>query len=106
MLEPGPGSCRQLVLPFPIIDNDELAKIIHVDDDGDRPGLRALVVPGLYRVAEGAAGLKTGLEAACARASRKRAAAQSQVWAIGWRRSILFPRPPMMRSRPCNGPRR
>ncbi len=38
LLEPGPASCRQLILPFPIIDNDELAKIIHIDDDGDRPG--------------------------------------------------------------------
>ena len=37
--EPGPDSCRQLVLPFPIIDNDELAKIIHINDDGDLPGL-------------------------------------------------------------------
>ena len=26
------------ILPFPIIDNDELAKIIHINDDGDRPG--------------------------------------------------------------------
>ena len=32
LLEPGPESCRQLVLPFPIIDNDELAKIIHIND--------------------------------------------------------------------------
>ena len=29
--EPGPASCRQVVLPFPIIDNDELAKIIHIN---------------------------------------------------------------------------
>ena len=34
---PGPASCRQLALPFPIIDNDELAKIIHINDDGDLP---------------------------------------------------------------------
>ena len=25
LLAPGPDSCRQLVLPFPIIDNDDLA---------------------------------------------------------------------------------
>ena len=31
-------------LPFPIIDNDELAKIIHINDDGDVPGLQAHVV--------------------------------------------------------------
>ena len=70
LLDPGPNSCRQLILPFPIIDNDELAKIIHINDDGDRPGLRALVVPGLYRVADGAAGLKSALDAVCERASQ------------------------------------
>ena len=35
--DPGPESCRQLVLPFPIIDNDELAKIVHANDDGRLP---------------------------------------------------------------------
>ncbi len=62
LLEPGPDSCRQLALPFPIIDNDELAKIIHADDDGDRPGLRAHVVSGLYDVAGGGEALGRRLE--------------------------------------------
>jgi glutamate synthase (NADPH) large chain len=39
LLQPGPDSCRQLVLPFPILDNDELQKIIHANDDGQFPGL-------------------------------------------------------------------
>ena len=30
--------CRQVVLPFPVIDNDELAKIVHINADGDLPG--------------------------------------------------------------------
>ncbi len=62
LLEPGPDSCRQLALPFPIIDNDELAKIIHADDDGDRPGLRAHVVSGLYDVSGGGEALGRRLE--------------------------------------------
>ena len=37
---PARQSCRQIELPFPIIDNDELAKLIHINDDGDRAGLR------------------------------------------------------------------
>ena len=41
LLDPGPASCRQIVLPFPIIDNDELAKIVHVNEDGDMPGFQA-----------------------------------------------------------------
>ncbi len=69
LLAPGPESCRQLALPFPIIDNDELAKIIHIDDDGDRPGLRAVVLPGLFRIGEGAAGLRRALDTVCERAS-------------------------------------
>ncbi|NBV02972.1 MAG: glutamate synthase large subunit [Acidimicrobiia bacterium] len=62
VLTPGPDSCRQLALPFPIIDNDELAKIIHADDDGDRPGLRAHVVSGLYDVTGGGVALGARLE--------------------------------------------
>ncbi|MEP6697519.1 MAG: glutamate synthase central domain-containing protein, partial [Pseudonocardiales bacterium] len=65
LLEPGPASCRQIVLPFPVIDNDELAKIIHVDGDGDMPGFKAVTVSGLYRVAEGGAGLARRLAEIC-----------------------------------------
>jgi glutamate synthase (NADPH/NADH) large chain len=69
LLDPGPESCRQLALPFPIIDNDDLAKIIHIDDDGEHPGLQTLVVPGLYRVTEGGPGLRTALDRICAQVS-------------------------------------
>jgi glutamate synthase (NADPH/NADH) large chain len=62
LLNPGPQSCRQLVLPFPIIDNDELAKIVHADDDGSFPELHAHVVSGLYRVDGGGAALKGALD--------------------------------------------
>ena len=62
---PGPESCRQLALPFPIIDNDELAKIIHINDDGDTyPELRSRSsVSGLYRVAGGGLALRRALDA-------------------------------------------
>ena len=61
LLEPGPDSCRQLALPFPILDNDELAKIIHAAEGG-HPELRAHVVSGLYRVAGGGDALGRRLE--------------------------------------------
>jgi glutamate synthase (NADPH/NADH) large chain len=61
LLEPGPENCRQLVLPFPIIDNDELAKIIRADEDGDHPELKAAVISGLYRVAGGGEALRTAI---------------------------------------------
>ena len=65
LLQPGPESCHQLVLPFPIIDNDELAKIIHADDEASHPELHAHVVSGLYRVADGGSGLKQSLDEIC-----------------------------------------
>jgi glutamate synthase (NADPH/NADH) large chain len=63
LLQPAPASCRQVVLPFPIIDNDELAKVIHINEDGDMPGFKAVVVSGLYRVAGGGLALKRALDA-------------------------------------------
>ncbi len=62
LLAPGPDSCRQLVLPFPIIDNDDLAKIIHINDENTHPHLAAVVISGLYRVAEGGEGLRSALD--------------------------------------------
>ena len=63
LLAPGPQSCRQLVLPFPIIDNDEFAKIVHINDDGGYPELTAVTVSGLFRVAGGGLALKRSLDA-------------------------------------------
>jgi glutamate synthase (NADPH/NADH) large chain len=70
LLAPGPESCRQLVLPFPVIDNDELAKIIHINDDGEYPELAAVEVSGLYRVAGGGLALKRALDAVRSEASK------------------------------------
>ncbi len=65
LLDPGPASCRQIVLPRPIIDNDELAKILSIDEDGNLPGFTAVRVSGLYRVRDGGAGLKARLTEIC-----------------------------------------
>ena len=42
--------CRQVVLPFPVISNDDLAKIRHINRDGDMPGFITHVARGLYDV--------------------------------------------------------
>jgi glutamate synthase (NADPH/NADH) large chain len=55
-------NCKQLVLPFPIIDNDELAKIVHINDDGNFEHLKSVVVSGLYRVADGADAMRNAIE--------------------------------------------
>ena len=62
LLEPGPENCRQLVLPFPIIDNDELAKIIHAAGEGGREEFVSHTVRALYPVTSGGAGLERRLE--------------------------------------------
>ncbi len=69
LLAPTAASCRQVVVPFPIIDNDALAKLVHVNADGDKPGLTAVTVSGLYPVAGGGAALAARLEQVCAEAS-------------------------------------
>lgn len=53
LLDPGPASCKQISLQFPVIDNDELAKIINVNADGDQPGFVCHVVRGLFKTAGG-----------------------------------------------------
>jgi glutamate synthase (NADPH/NADH) large chain len=58
LLDPGASSCRQIALDFPVIDNDELAKIIHVNADGDHPGFQSYVVRGLFPVLGGGEALK------------------------------------------------
>ena len=50
------------MLPFPIIDNDELAKIIHINDDDSFNQLKSKVISGLYRVANGAQAMRDALD--------------------------------------------
>jgi glutamate synthase (NADPH/NADH) large chain len=66
LLDPGPASCRQVVLPFPVLDNDALAKIIHINRDGNLPGYATHVVSGLYDVDGGGAALAARLDEICA----------------------------------------
>ena len=63
LLEATPEHARKVILDFPVIDNDELAKIIHIDAD---PKLRGVFssrrIQGLYNVHDGGAGLEARLE--------------------------------------------
>ncbi|MFJ9744108.1 glutamate synthase central domain-containing protein, partial [Streptomyces sp. NPDC101166] len=63
LLNPGAESCRQITLTQPILDNDELSKLVHINDDGSRPDLRSVVVHGLYPVKKGGKGLRKAIEA-------------------------------------------
>jgi len=61
-LSVGPAHARQLVLPFPVLDNDELAKIVHINADGDLPGYATYLVKGLYDVSGGSVAMKARLD--------------------------------------------
>jgi len=66
LLEPTPEACRLLKLKTPILNNEELARIRHVD----LPGFKATTVPMLFSVAEGAQGLARAMDELCRRASQ------------------------------------
>ena len=69
LLRPGPASCRQVVLPHPILTNEDLAKLLYVNDDHDMPGFKPFAIDGLYPVAEGGEGLRRTLEEVRAKVS-------------------------------------
>ncbi len=61
ILAPGPASCRQIVLPYPVISETDLAKIIHINEDRDLPGFAAHVVDGRYLASGGGQALRERL---------------------------------------------
>ncbi|MGQ0431719.1 MAG: glutamate synthase large subunit [Microthrixaceae bacterium] len=69
LLRPGPASCRQIALPYPILTNPDLAKLLYINDDNDMPGFKPFAIDGLYPVAEGGEGLRRSLEEVRAKVS-------------------------------------
>jgi glutamate synthase (NADPH/NADH) large chain len=62
LLDPRPRSARQIHLPRPVIDNDELGKLVHIADHDEVSDFHTVVIPCLYPVAEGGAGLRRALD--------------------------------------------
>ena len=62
LLEPGPGSCRQIVLPQPVLSNEDLAKLRYIDEDGAVHGFRSITVDCLYPVVGGGDALRRAIE--------------------------------------------
>ncbi len=69
LLESGATACRQVILPYPVLTNDELAKIVHINRDGNLPGYGTAVVSTLYPVHEGEDGLRRRLDEICGEVS-------------------------------------
>lgn len=63
LLDAGPDHTHQVVLEFPVIDNDELAKIGHLRDSAGQPSTHT--VEGLYAVNQGVDGLRDRLDDIC-----------------------------------------
>jgi glutamate synthase (NADPH/NADH) large chain len=62
LLDPGPESCRQIVLPHPVIDNEDLAKLRYIDEDGGIEGYKPVTIDALYPVLGGGDGLRLAIE--------------------------------------------
>ena len=62
LLDERSDSCHQLVLPYPVLDNDQLAKITALRDDQRYQHLRSAVVDITYPVAGGGAALRARLD--------------------------------------------
>ncbi|TQM09586.1 glutamate synthase (NADPH/NADH) large chain [Pseudonocardia kunmingensis] len=65
LLDASPATCRTISVPFPVLGNDDLAKIAHINDDGEFPGFVSVTAMGVFRVAEGGAGLARRLQEIC-----------------------------------------
>jgi glutamate synthase (ferredoxin) len=66
LLNPQPSACRRLELKWPILTNEEFAKIRRMD----RPGLKVGTLSILFRVTRGEKGLAKSLEELCMMARR------------------------------------
>ncbi|KAJ1681605.1 hypothetical protein LUZ63_023185 [Rhynchospora breviuscula] len=63
LLDWGPEHTRTVTLDFPVIDNDELAKIQHIDTA--LPGRSSVTIRGLYRVEAGHKGMQKRIAQMC-----------------------------------------
>lgn len=62
LLEPGPESCKQIVVPHPVLSNEDLAKILYLNESGDYPQFTSFAIDGLYPIAEGGDGMRSAIE--------------------------------------------
>ena len=69
LLDASAAHCRTIMLPEPVLTNDDLARIVHINDDGDYPGFTSVTVRGTFRAVEGGAGLARRLEQICTQVS-------------------------------------
>ena len=69
LLHPEPESCRQIAITYPIIDNDQLAKLRHVNAS-NLDGFRSITLPMVYPSKDGGTGLARAMDGLCEQASQ------------------------------------
>ncbi len=69
LLQAGPESCQQIVINYPVLDSDELAKLVRINRDGSMPAYASHVVRGLYRLLDGPDELARRIDEICAEVS-------------------------------------
>ncbi|MCC7008994.1 MAG: glutamate synthase large subunit [Acidobacteria bacterium] len=65
LLDPTPESCRQIKITYPIIDNDQLAKLRHISVRG----FRSITLPMLFDPGQDGPGLERAMTELCERAA-------------------------------------
>jgi glutamate synthase (ferredoxin) len=66
LLKPEPESARLIELKSPILTNEELAKLRHIN----QPGFKSVTMPILFKASEGAKGLEAALQDVFAKATQ------------------------------------
>ncbi|GAB3697211.1 glutamate synthase large subunit [Corynebacterium nasicanis] len=62
VLHPGPEAARRIRIDAPVLDNHDLATLIHADDHGEWSSFHASVISGLYPVAHHGAGMREAID--------------------------------------------
>ncbi|MDR1791064.1 MAG: glutamate synthase large subunit [Propionibacteriaceae bacterium] len=66
LLAPDEDSCHNIVIDYPVLTSDQLAKIVRINRDGSMPFYDTHIVRGRYEVEGGGAALKKALDDICA----------------------------------------
>ena len=67
LLEPEPESCQQIKIRYPILDNDQVAKLRHLPAGSP---FRSKTLPMVFDVAEGGKGLERAMDELCRKAGQ------------------------------------
>ncbi len=62
LLEASPDACHQIAVPSPLIGNEDLEKIRHLNGKNGSHGFKSITLPILFKVRDGGPGLRKAVE--------------------------------------------